>query len=276
MISLAVHHTIPAVLSHFTFDKLYAVAKQDDLTILSSRFGEQVIAVDEDSLSEHLTQNQVAAYIDSRIGKSYRSGWYFQQFIKLQFSYLDGISSNYLVWDADAIPLRPIQFIDSSNQVFLAKSNEYHLPYFKVIKRLIGIDKQVSHSFITEHMVFTKKHVQDMIAEILGSADMVWWKVVLDKVESEDMKLSGFSEYELYGNYVTNKVPGHFLFRPLSTLRKGKAYLGENPNRFLLRFLSLAYDYVSIERRDKKIEPNFIRLLKILKLVLFRGLSFRR
>jgi len=60
--------------------------------------------IDEDSLAEGLKRDYVSALLVARGANPERSGWYFQQFLKLCYSLDPSASDYYLVWDADTIP----------------------------------------------------------------------------------------------------------------------------------------------------------------------------
>ena len=62
-----------------------------------------------------------------------RFGWYFQQFIKMaELENGDDDDLN-LIWDADTIPLRSMNFT-FNDKVFFYQGREFHRPYFRLIK----------------------------------------------------------------------------------------------------------------------------------------------
>ena len=127
----------------------------------------------------------------------------------------------------------------------------------------------MNFSFISEHIVFTKKSVQELIDKISKkNSSKIWWEIILDAVELKHLNNSGFSEYESYGNYIISTNPKSIITRNLPKYRSGMQLLGEKPSTFLLRLLSFKYYYISFEtfQRTKHFFP--IRQIKVLYLIL--------
>jgi hypothetical protein len=76
------------------------------------RENEYVEFYDEDNLVEGLTLNTIECLMKTIAGTDKRSGWYFQQFLKMAYA---GKSKTeyYLIWDSDTIPLNHIDFFES-------------------------------------------------------------------------------------------------------------------------------------------------------------------
>ena len=212
-------------------------------------------------ISKNLTLSNIKQYFKNRNEDSSRAGWYFQQFIKLSISKLNYISNLYLIWDADAVVLKPINFLTKGNKIYLEKNKEYHKPYFDILEKLIGLEKQTNYSFIAEYLLFNKEIVNTIISKI--STKEEWWDEILDNIDSDNLSKSGFSEYELYGNYIYKYHKNSFEIRNLNKSRKGVKLLGNNPTKKDLKQLSLAYDYMSFEQFHKKYKPLSLRLLLI-------------
>ena len=62
-----------------------------------------------------------------------RSGWYFQQFLKMYACYIDGISDNYLIWDVDIVLLKKLPFFTKNGKYFFYKNKKIFKPYFETI-----------------------------------------------------------------------------------------------------------------------------------------------
>ena len=63
-----------------------------------------------------------------------RAGWYLQQFLKLSFGQFSG-AEEYVIWDADTVPLAAPQIGDGELTLF-GKANEYHKPYFETYRKI--------------------------------------------------------------------------------------------------------------------------------------------
>jgi len=102
-------------------------------------------------------------------------------------------------------------------------------------------------------MVQTKL-MQNMLLEISKKAgDQAWPYYILENIATKDMALSGFSEYETYGNFLNSTYPDDFRLRTspselLNTTRNGSMILGTLPKTKDLDFLEvLGLHYATFE-----------------------------
>ena len=134
--------------------------------------------------------------------QSNRSGWLFQQFIKLSGKV--GTCQYYLCIDADHVLIRPHVFLTQDNKTVFYMSYEEHQPYYDNIHRLLPdlvLDKL---SYVDHKMLFDKQQVERLHQALTQGTGLSWTDVVL---KSYDRSCSaGFSEFELYGNFVVDKV----------------------------------------------------------------------
>ncbi len=139
----------------------------------------------------------VRADIDYRVGSLDRSGWLFQQLLKLS---ADTISpqETVLVLDADTVLVRPQSFTSSGRPV-LFHSSEYHEPYFHAYQAVTGLEPASRVSCTTHHMLMNRRVLASVKALMEETRSVPWWQAVLDCCDYSS--ISGFSEYELYGNY---------------------------------------------------------------------------
>jgi len=129
-----------------------------------------------------------------------RSGWIYQQLIKL--SGKAGTCRYYITIDADHILLQPHTFITKGGRFVFYMSTEYHMPYYKKIKQLLSFYPFTMFSYVSHKMVFDKeelKKLQQAIENKNGNKES-WDKIILSKLDTD--KVSCFSEFELYGNFV--------------------------------------------------------------------------
>ena len=148
-----------------------------------------------------------------------RSGWLYQQLIKLSCDQLCK-AENILALDADTVLTRPQRLI-KNGRVVLNVSDERYQPYYQAVHRLLPDIPIFPYSFVSHHMVFTKSCLRGL-KTCLEQRGRKWFQAILDAIDPEEM--SGFSEYELYGNYMMAQHPGrvtieHFLNRGFSATR---------------------------------------------------------
>lgn len=129
-----------------------------------------------------------------------RSGWLFQQFIKLS---VDKISDQnyFLVMDSDTVLIRPQIFIDNDKEIF-NWSLEYWKPYFTTFQKLTGEKQKAPFSFVTHHMLLERNKLNSFKRLIENKSGKPFYNAIIDNIDLS--KSSFFSEYESYGNYVYN------------------------------------------------------------------------
>lgn len=190
------------------------------------------------------------------------AGWYFQQLLKLGFVFHSGPSfEHYIIWDADTILLRPLEFIDSRGRMIFTKAEEYHAPYFANYRKLLGHEPRREFSFISQHIIVNKTILREMLAKIESRipGDDNWaWKI-MRSLTGDDANL--FSEYEVYGHYVKNIHPSQATFRDLPWTRNGTRLVGSNPSAGDLTRLADKYAFAAFEASQQRFRKT-IRALK--------------
>jgi hypothetical protein len=125
-----------------------------------------------------------------------RKGWLIQQLIKLHVNEISK-SKFVLVIDADTI-LTQKQFFVINSKIILNYSDEYHLPYHAVVKKLLNIENTYKKSFVS-HMMVIDTQILKSLQNHLCSSDKEWVDVIIQAIDFKES--SCFSEFELLGNY---------------------------------------------------------------------------
>ncbi|MDN5554907.1 DUF6492 family protein, partial [Prevotella sp.] len=248
--------------------------------------------IDENSLLDGLTLKNVMDFKKEISGTSTRSGWYFQQFLKMAYA-LVCEDEYYILWDADTIPLNNIYFFNDDDVPFLDYREKYgyeDVNYFKTLSRLFvneTLMKENKHSFITEHMVIKTSIMKDLIyrLSLCGKVkDDLFWKNILRSIDKSFIDQSGFSEFETYAAFVLKYYKSQYILRLWNNLRPGRVFLGDNPSVEELNWVSKYFDVVSIEDFDKytylpkiafKLNVDFLKLYKVYKPFLDMWTAFR-
>ena len=206
--------------------------------------------IDEDKLNGHMTLASLQKKLSAKGAKPERAGWYFQQFLKLEYArHTD--SKYYLVWDSDTIPLRNISFFDGNGGIFYYAKDEFHRPYFDTIRTLFGgrVGKMIPDSFIAEHMMIDSALMMEMLDDIERNSPVdgkYFFDRILNAVAPRSLSGSGFSEFETFGNWVLCRG-GEYRNRKLASLREGALFLGTHPTEKVMARCALSYDIVSVE-----------------------------
>lgn len=131
-----------------------------------------------------------------------RSGWLFQQLIKL--SGRVGTCEHYLCIDADHVLIRPHIFLSDKGETVFYMSYEQHMPYYANIEKLVPGLTLDTLSYVDHKMLFSRKHLSELHQLLESNSGKSWIDVILENYDRT--QIAGFSEFELYGNFVQTKL----------------------------------------------------------------------
>ena len=192
-------------------------------------------------------------------GMPERRFWYYQQFLKMAFAYSDYCKKNYyLIWDADTVPLKPIDFFKNDKVYLTISQDEYNNTYFDNIRILLNNINIYKHSFISQHLMVNKNIMCNLISE-LGNKDN-WCTNVMNKVKGN--RKSVFSEYETYANYVLSRYPEYYEVRSLKWFRHCKEIINYYKS---IDSLSKYYYFISFEKNKVHFMKKIYYIYKHLK-----------
>ncbi len=223
---------------------------------LGSKAGGIIEWIDEDKLYSGLTfeavKNELAGIMGSEPARN-RTGWYFQQFLKMAYAfYID--EDEYFQMDADVLLLKPLPLFDGDKPSFFMRK-EYNRTYFETMHKLLGIDKQTEKSFISETMLFKTGIMREMIGKIDSDQHLEgdgFWRRILHSIDPLKINGSGFSEYETYGSYVLACHPGLYDIKSIPSLRSGKRLMGNDPSGEVKKWAAKSFYYAGIEKWDRE------------------------
>lgn len=176
-----------------------------------------------------------------------RPGWYYQQFLKMEYSRLCD-EDYYLCWDADTIPLRPIEMFNSQGIPYLDTKPEFSPPYFDTLNNLLGLSKVIERSFISEHMLFKKTLMLELLEEIMKASlkGNTFFEKILNAVNNPH---NGFSEFETYGTWVASRHSEEYRLREWKSIRNTNFMINRNDlTDDDLKWLATGFDAASFER----------------------------
>ena len=241
--------------------------------ISSSRFKNDIETLGakyicEDELYSGLTFKNVETVIKKLMGDSHRTGWYFQQFLKMAYAYKCQ-DMYYLIWDADTIPGRDIEFLSTKGKILFNMKNERHSPYFYTIDKLFNgqlkvFNRRINQSFISEGMLIKKEIMEKMLFDIEKNSTIYgkfFWEKILYAIGEEGLLKGGFSEFETYGNYLRTYYPNLYEERSLRTERFGYTFYGRMLSEKEIE--DSGFDTISFEEWDKKRRFKFYYRWKI-------------
>jgi len=166
--------------------------------------------VDETSIFGFSPKELNIQYISEKGEVRDRSGWLFQQLVKLSGKV--GTCQHYLCIDADHVLIHPHVFLTKEHKTVFYMSYEEHQPYYDNIHRLIPDLQLDSLSYVDHKMLFDKEQLK-VLHQALGGEDL-WLKTIIGHYDHHCH--AGFSEFEMYGNFVQYKVRRPWLQKRLS------------------------------------------------------------
>jgi hypothetical protein len=196
--------------------------------------------------------SKIADCLNEKLGKNHkRFGWYFQQFIKL--SELDDGSNNALnlIWDADTIPLKKINF-EQNGKIYFFQGSEYNKEYFTLTRELLNFSKISKRSFIAQNMPCKVSWIKEFKKEIQTKyKNKDWYEEIIKRINVNHG--AGFSEYETLGTFLLKNHPEDIILGKAKWYRGGNKLIGGIKNfHDNQKWLSKRYHYVAFEHWDCK------------------------
>jgi hypothetical protein len=242
--------------------RIYIVTARSNFLFFEKALGTclPIHLLDEDEILDGLTLRNMQEYFIRRIGWSDRAGWYFKQFLNMSMAGIPDMADYYLVWDSDTVLLQPLTFFGPDGRVLVNPKTKIHKPYFDLIRKILGVEKQVDFSFISEHFMVNTGYMKELVAAITHqtSGKMAWFELILNAVEDQELFGSGFAEYETYGSYIAYKHSDSFQCRPLKSIRNGAKRYGTSPSKYdFFNLMMAGYAFATFEIWET---PSAIRI----------------
>jgi hypothetical protein len=231
---------------------------------------DKVISVDEDKLYNGLTLQRIKDICHTNnISRS--PNWYFQQFLKMSYANVC-VDDCYIVWDADSIPLKHVEFRNSkTDKLKFFTTGEHYIPYFNTIDMLFegNVSKCINKSFISEAMIIDKKIMLELIRKIENNHKIcghAFYEKILSCVRQKTQAYS-FSEYETYGNFVLTYYPKRYEVLGANRYRRANGIVNIHDDDEL-KWIAQSFDAISIEKWDKiKFKKKIAYLLSKFKFI---------
>jgi hypothetical protein len=191
--------------------------------------------------------------------KKGRFGWYLQQFIKLSALSDANADELYLIWDADTVPLKKLEFTNGE-KILHYTAQEHHQPYFDLINSLLALPRQAPYSFIAQCFAI-KGNWSDAFFRFIEEAHRKQWaEAIIDCINFAEG--SGFSEYETLGTFIAHKYGSEICPLPNDWCRYGNTLIGgpENISSADAQLKLRSYDFISFENWDNPTQRIFQKI----------------
>jgi hypothetical protein len=203
---------------------------------------------------EVVSENEELKDIDiyataAKLGSKKRAGWYYQQLLKIHSLSQTSHDAINVIWDADTLPLKPLNFIAEDGRLIFYTSDEHHQPYFDHIKHTLHLNKIITTSFIAQCFPAKTAWVKSYLTALEQYNNCSWIDAILLHINKEEPY--GFSEYESMGTYFTHNFMQQMIFSNAKWERFGNSKLGiKNLSPEAAQNLSKTIDYISFENWD--------------------------
>jgi hypothetical protein len=195
-----------------------------------------------------------------------RVGWYLQQFVKISAVLTHDDQDVVLIWDADTVPLRKLEFVNSSGQFIYYKGDEYRKSYFDFIERALGLKRTQNFSFIAQSLILKVSWARELTNALAQSAQLPWIDAVLSSLDKAEP--AGFAEFETLGTWIWNHHRDEMLISERPWYRNGLSLVGSplKLSQSVWSGLAKSYDFISFEGWDlesglrKRIKRAYRRL----------------
>lgn len=248
-----------------------AISRSDIIAIASKEIKEDILNLgigflDEDSLLTNLSFTK----IKSLLLDSTHTGWFFQQFLKMAYSFVCK-EEFYLSWDCDSLLIKEMVIDKPFLNALPAKIPINH-PYYNTIRELLDVSLDNTKQFMCEFMLFNKPIIQNLCEALNKQNKEEFYLPILDLV-NKDNKTFSFSEFETYGNYALKYHMYELRFYPI--YRCGGRFYHEIPSLEdeLLKEFAKTYYLLQFNHWDN-IKPyaKILRNRFLRKLVGFKNL----
>ena len=182
----------------------------------------------------------------------HRVGWYLQQFVKIAAVLENDPASTVLIWDADTVPLKTLEFIDAQGKLMYYQGEEYRKSYFDFIELALGLKRTQDFSFVAQSLTTKVSWVKELFSSLEGSTKMPWIDAILFHINPTEP--AGFAEFETLGTWIWHHHRDEIEINNRPWYRNGLSLVG-NPLKLspaVWRGLAKSYDFISFEAWDAK------------------------
>ena len=200
-------------------ENIYVVAPAHEKKLIDYCSHNNLVFIDE---------TQVLGYGKSFIDYNYnginRSGWLFQQLLKLSG---DKFVKNhkYIIVDSDTLLIHKHQFYNEERYVFF-ENTEWNEPYFRSFNKLFGYEAPHRLSLTSHMMIFDTKMLEQMKKEIENKHNMSWDKAYTNFCDKTVP--SGISDYDTYAQWLTYNHPDKVIMKPFYNKSMKRTYFFDN------------------------------------------------
>jgi hypothetical protein len=213
------------ILKYIKADNYIVVVPDKNINDFNSYTHPKFEIISENNLLINFNLDKLRLKIDKN-----RISWYKQQFIKLELLFRLKSNEKAILWDADTIPFKNLEFFSEDGSLIFYPSHEFHSPYFIAINKLLGMNKIIKESFISQCFPITYEISSNFFRHIESFNTTSWYDAVIECIGINET--SGFSEFESIGTFITHNYFDLISWHNSSWSRLGYNELKKNGLRF--------------------------------------------
>lgn len=134
-----------------------------------------------------------------------RTGWFYQQLLKLNCDTIPGILDRIVIMDADTVLCKPCTFWHANDPIGYFELFDRIEPFYRRhIRRLLPVIRHYAYAYksaVVHHMPIYKPYLIEMKSMIEQSSGKPSYVAFMEAVLPEEREHSGASEYQLYFDY---------------------------------------------------------------------------
>ena len=205
-----------------------------------------------------------------------RLNWYYQQILKISFTldFINKKKENIIIWDADTIILKKIDFFKNGNSIMYGNFYEFHRAYYITNKMILKIVPNYYISFLNQFIAISVEDGKFLTQKFLNNETenipKTLSKLILGNIFLAHKEYNGsmFSEYELIGQALN--LEKKIKQRPIKSLRFGlNGILTMYQICFvkIMNFKHVTYEHSHINKNSENMlnrSQTWIGLIKII------------
>ena len=247
--------------------KIYVICPSKELHFFKEAlFHKEIEIIDENELLSKDKFTEIFLEYSKNINYSFefrkRLNWYYQQVLKISFAidFIKKKKQSIVIWDADTIMIKKIDFFKDNHSIQYGTFNEFHKQYYMTNKNILKSLPKYHLSFLVQFASITPNELSFLEKKLFS--DLNYGKetmplkiseIILSSIFNKHKEYNGsmFSEFELIGQ--STCLLKNTKQKPILTLRFG---LDGQLNKYqitlirILNFKHITYEHTHINKKS--------------------------
>ena len=251
--------------------KIYIICPKDQINEFREKLNfEDIKIVDEDEIISLEEFNEIFEKTSKNIlyktQFKKRLSWYYQQILKITFAlnFINEKNENLVIWDADTIILKKINFFNKDKSIKYGNFFEFHKAYYLTNESILKNLPNYYISFLNQFIAITNNEKDFLLNKYLNfdnpkkKLGYNISELILKNIFEKHQVYNGslFSEYELFGQ--SNYLHSLQIQKPLLFLRYGL----DGKLTKIQKLLSILLNYKHVTYEHTHLKPKNIGMLE--------------